>query len=64
MNENTVKLILMLLPVATRLIFEVGGKLIEINTAELNDPAKVKEALDAAQAEGFPQLRFASSAEA
>lgn len=63
MNADTAKLILALLPVATRLIFEVGGKLIEINTSELNDPAKIQEALTAAQTEGFPQLKFVSSAE-
>jgi hypothetical protein len=63
LNADTAKLILALLPVATRLIFEVGGKLIEINTSELNDPAKIQEALTAAQTEGFPQLKFVSSAE-
>lgn len=64
MNEATIQLILALLPVATRLIFDVGGKLIEINTSELSDPAKIREALEAAKAEGFPQLKFVSTAEA
>ncbi|MFH1027691.1 MAG: hypothetical protein V1791_06790 [Pseudomonadota bacterium] len=63
MNPATLQLILALLPVATRLIFEVGGKLVEINTSELNDPAKIQEALAAAQSEGFPQLKFVSSAQ-
>lgn len=64
MNAATVQLILGLLPVATKLIFEVGGKLVEINTSELNDPAKIREAFAAAQAAGFPQLKFVSAAEA
>ncbi|MEA5113034.1 MAG: hypothetical protein VB050_03320 [Geobacteraceae bacterium] len=63
MNAATVQLILGLLPVATKLILEVGGKLVEINTSELNDPAEISEAFAAAQAEGFPQLKFVSSAE-
>lgn len=64
MNEATIRLILALLPVASRLIFDVGGKLIEINTAELSDPTKIRAALESARAEGFPQLRFVSTLEA
>jgi len=63
MNEATVQLILGLLPVATRLIFEVGGKLVEINTSALDDPAKIRAALESAKAEGFPELKFVSAAE-
>ncbi|MRR33170.1 hypothetical protein EG829_00520 [bacterium] len=63
MNETTLRLILALLPVASKLIFEVGGRFIEINTSKLEDPAKIREALEAAKAEGFPELRFVSSAQ-
>ena len=58
MNAATVQLILALLPVAQRHVFDIGGKLIEISTADMNDPAKIREAFAAANAEGFPQLRF------
>lgn len=61
MNETTLRLILALLPVASKLIFEVGGRFIEINTSKLEDPAKIREALEAAKAEGFPELKFVSS---
>lgn len=62
MNAATVQLILALLPLAGRLVFDIGGKLVEINTSDLTDPAAIEKALDAAKAEGFPQLRFVSSA--
>lgn len=63
MNEKTLQLILALLPVASKLIFEIGGRFVEINTAKLEDPAKIREALEAAKAEGFPELKFVSSAQ-
>lgn len=60
MNPATIQLILALLPVAQKLVFDIGGKLIEINTADLTDPAQIAKAIEAATAEGFPQLRFVS----
>lgn len=62
MNAATVKLILALLPLAKKLVFEIGGKLVEINTADLTDPAEIIKAIDAAKAEGFPVLKFVSTA--
>lgn len=63
MSPATLQLILALLPLAKRLVFDIGGKLIEINTADLTDPAQIAKALEAAQAEGFPHLKFISTAE-
>jgi hypothetical protein len=63
MNPATVNLIIALLPLTDRLIFDVGDKLIEINTKNLTDPVEIVKALDAAKAEGFPQLRFVSGIE-
>lgn len=62
MKPATVQLILALLPLAERLVFDIGGKLVEINTSDLTDPAEIIKALDAAKTEGFPQLKFISSA--
>jgi hypothetical protein len=62
MDPVTLQLIIALLPIAERLVFDVGGKLIEINTKDLTDPVAIAKALDAAKAEGFPQLKFVSAA--
>ncbi|HEX9080236.1 MAG TPA: hypothetical protein VF795_11645 [Desulfuromonadaceae bacterium] len=64
MNQSTVQLIVALLPIAERLVFDIGGKLVEISTKDLTDPAEIEKALEAAKAEGFPQLRFVSAAPA
>ncbi len=57
----TVQLILALLPLAERLVFDIGGKLIEINTKDLTDPVQITKAIEAAKAEGFPELKFVST---
>ncbi len=62
MNPATIQLIIALLPLAERLVFDIGGKLVQINTKDLTDPAEIVKALEAAKAEGFPQLTFVSTA--
>lgn len=64
MNPATVQLILLGLTLAEKVIFQVGPKLIEINTQDFNDPAEIVKALDEARAEGFPALKFISTAAA
>jgi hypothetical protein len=62
-NESTAKtieLILALIPVAERVVFDLGGKLVEICTRDLTDPAEVRSAIEAAREEGFPELKFIS----
>jgi len=59
MNEKTVALILALLPVAEKLIFEVGGRLIELSTADLTREQLV-DALEKSKGGQWPQLAFAS----
>jgi len=63
MNEATVALILGLLPVAEKLIFEVGGKLIELNTADLTREQLIA-ALEKSKGENWPQLQFSSTKQA
>jgi len=63
MDPATAQLILLGLTLAEKVIFSVGGKLIEVNTSDLTDPAKITKALEAARAEGFPALKFVSSAQ-
>lgn len=60
MNENTVALILALLPVAEKLIFSVGGRLIELSTADLTREELVA-ALEKSKGESWPQLAFTST---
>ena len=52
------QLILALLPLAEKLVFTIGGQLVQIATADLNSPEAVEAALAAAKAAGFPQLSF------
>ena len=61
MNEQTVALILGLLPIAERLIFDVGGRLVELNTAELGRDDLVK-ALESSKGRNWPELKFHSPA--
>lgn len=58
MNPATIQLIVALLPIAEKLVFEIGGKLIELNTSDLTDPQAILGALADAKAEGFPVLTF------
>jgi len=60
MNEQTVALILALLPVAEKLIFEVGGRLIELSTADLTREQLIA-ALEKSKSQSWPQLEFAST---
>jgi len=62
MNAATLQLILALLPLAEELVFNVGGKLISIATADLDSPEAVAKALETAKSEGFPQLSFKPAA--
>jgi hypothetical protein len=60
MSEQTVALILALLPVAEKLIFEVGDRLIELSTADLTRE-ELLAALENSKAGNWPQLEFAST---
>jgi hypothetical protein len=58
MNPATVQMIIALLPLAEKLIFTIGGKIIELNTTDLTSSEEVIKAFEAAKAEGFPVLTF------
>ena len=58
MNQATIQLIIALLPLAEKLVFQVGGKLIELNTADMTKTEDIVKAFDLAKAEGFPVLTF------
>ncbi|MGE4406059.1 hypothetical protein [Pseudomonas sp.] len=59
MNQATVALILGLIPVAEKLIFEVGGKLIELNTENLTREDML-QAIEASKSGNWPALKFQS----
>lgn len=59
-SDQTVQLIIALLPVAERIVLDLGGKLVEICTKDLTDPAEIRASLEQARAEGFPELKFVS----
>jgi len=58
MNQATMQLIVALLPLAEKLVFQIGGKLIELNTADLTKTEDIVKAFDLAKSEGFPVLTF------
>lgn len=58
MNPATIRLIIALIPLAEKLVFEIGGKLVTLNTADLTKTEDIVAAFDAAKAEGFPKLTF------
>lgn len=62
MDANTAQLILLGITLAEKVVFQIGGKLIEINTSDMTDPDQIQKALAAARAEGFPELKFVSAA--
>jgi type II secretory pathway component PulC len=64
MDANTAQLIILGLVLAEKVVFQIGGKLVEINTSDMTDPEAIQKALAAARAEGFPELKFVSKAEA
>lgn len=61
MSKQTTNTILALLPLADRLIFDLGGKLLEINTKTITR-AELLAALDASRSDTWPELQFVSSA--
>ena len=58
MNPATMQLIIALLPLAEKLVFQIGGKLIELNTADLTKTEDIVKAFETAKTEGFPVLTF------
>jgi hypothetical protein len=61
LDPATIKLILTLLPLAENLIFNIGGKLIELNTEELTREDMLK-ALSESRSDNWPDLKFVSAA--
>lgn len=61
MNEATIALIISLIPVAEKLVFEVGGKLIELDTANVTKEDMLK-ALEKSKSQNWPVLSFTSPA--
>ena len=62
MDPATAQLILLGIALAEKIVFTVGGKIIEVNATNLTDPKAIGQALAAASAEGFPQFEFKSTA--
>lgn len=58
---KTAELIVALAPVASRLIIDLGGRLIAINTADLTREALI-EAIEKSKGASWPDLRFVSTA--
>ena len=59
MNPATVQLILSLIPVAEKLIFQVGGQMMELDTANITAEDMVK-AIEESKSSNWPKLQFVS----
>jgi len=62
-SDQTINLIIALLPVAERIVLDLGGRLVEICTKDLTDPDEIRASLEQARAEGFPDLKFTGGSE-
>jgi hypothetical protein len=59
---TTAEIVIALAPVASRLIIDLGGRLIEINTADLTREDLVA-ALEKSKGASWPDLKFLSTAD-
>jgi hypothetical protein len=59
MTEATIQMILVLIPLAEKLIFSIGGKLVELNTKDLTKEDMLA-ALAASRSDDWPDLKFVS----
>jgi len=62
MNPGVVQLILALLPMAEKLVFSIGGQLMELDTKNLTREDLVA-ALENSRSETWPELKFISPRE-
>jgi hypothetical protein len=56
----TLQLIIALLPLADKLIFDLGGKLIELSTQNIK-PEDIVKMLEDSKSESWPKLKFLST---
>ena len=54
----TANMILTLLPIAEKVIFSVGGKLIEMNTEGIKSKDDLIKAIEASKSDKWPVLKF------
>ena len=59
MDPQTVSTIISLIPIAEKLIFDIGGKLIELDTSKITSEDMVK-AIKANKSGNWPKLKFSS----
>jgi len=60
MNPATAQLIIALLPLAERLIFDLGGKLIELNTKDITSTDELIRTIEESKSHTWPKLKFIS----
>ena len=60
MDPVTLQLILTLIPLAEKLVFDIGGKLIELNTSDLTREDMLSM-LAASRSSTWPELKFVST---
>ncbi|HDH51228.1 MAG TPA: hypothetical protein ENH31_00390 [Nitrospirae bacterium] len=61
MNPQTIQLIFALLPLAEKLVFQIGGKLIELNTADIKSSEELVQMLQESKSHSWPKLKFVST---
>ena len=61
MDAATLQLILTLLPVAEKLAFNIGGKIIEMDTTKIESKEQLLAMLENMKSEPFPELKFIST---
>lgn len=59
MKAQTVSMIISLIPIAEKLIFEVGGRLIELDISKITSEDMIK-AIEDNKSGNWPKLKFSS----
>lgn len=59
MKSQTISMIISLIPIAEKLIFEVGGRLIELDSSNITSADMVKAITDN-KSDNWPKLKFSS----
>lgn len=60
MNPATIQLILALIPLAEKLVFNIGGALVSLDTSEIKTKEDVIKLLEESKSQSWPELTFIS----
>ncbi len=63
MDAATINLILELLPRVVKMVIEVGGKVVELNSSDIKSAEDLTKAIDASKSVSWPKIDFSTPEE-